>query len=273
MIEESASMDSVKEYLSLFLRSIPLKIIDQVACLLNPYKLVHERTWKMLSDQRRLCIDQLLELKDKIWLKHPAHVRDNNAFIAMEHSINSKLIELLKLKLKYNQSTGLPLNDPETEECISSWVTDMMKDKTSLWFDSIRYAEIRNDYNHVKSSYISYTEDRTLAQYNQEDTSPRKFSENSDNKSNDGLLRKNSDVSQYTDHSNMTLKTENLVKTSNLNHEPTPMFKVLSEISETPSMASFHPQKSQFQRKRGETQHLVKKIRQPNGEETEVKLL
>ena len=62
----------------------------------------------------------------------------------MVQFINSKWVEQIKQSFYYYE---------DDKECISRWMQDMMKDRTSLWFDAIKYQEIRCDYKEVRNNF------------------------------------------------------------------------------------------------------------------------
>ena len=77
-------------------------------------------------------------------LKYPKIDIDDSSYINVVQFVNSKWAEQVKHSFYYYE---------DDEECISRWMQNMMKDRTSFWFDTIKYQEIRCDYKEVRNSF------------------------------------------------------------------------------------------------------------------------
>lgn len=79
--------------------------------------------------------EKLEQLGHNLVLKiPPSYMKEESS---MKSFINSKWVEQIFQSFYYIE---------DQSECISRWMLKMMKDKTSFWFDNIKYIEIRNDY-------------------------------------------------------------------------------------------------------------------------------
>ena len=140
LINYEASKKMAKEEMSLLLKSVKPEWLIQIN---RAFSTVHNapiQSKHQGSDNARNSSSRHTPK-----LKYPiCPIRDDKPYKKMEQFVNSEWIEQVKQSFYYHE---------DSEECISRWMQNMMKDKTSFWFDAIKYQEIRCDYKEVKNSY------------------------------------------------------------------------------------------------------------------------
>ena len=138
LINITPSQEKVKQEMSMLLKSIDLRWLTFIHQILERNRKVLNSMTKDTESLEKCLIESSQNLK------YPKIDIDDSSYKNVVQFVNSKWAEQVKHSFYYYE---------DDEECISRWMQNMMKDRTSFWFDTIKYQEIRCDYKEVRNSF------------------------------------------------------------------------------------------------------------------------
>ena len=140
LINITPSQEKIKEEMTALLKSINIKWLMRINQILElDRKVLSNNMYKDVEKMKKSSHYSLPKIE-----YHPELEIDDNSYKKVVQFINSKWAEQIKQSFYYYE---------DDEECISRWMQDMMKDRTSFWFDAIKYQEIRCDYKEVRNNF------------------------------------------------------------------------------------------------------------------------